>query len=122
MLVDQIDLRGPMLWTELAKCESTKDVRGVPLATLRTCAGRYLKREIDVLPDSWPLIAVGGEAFKALAYLHPNRVIIGVPHPTGSHGHFARLFPDRQLLPHVRSLVGERMESKPPEVLGLPGI
>ena len=25
------------------------------------------------LPVGWPLVAIGGEAYKALAYLYPNR-------------------------------------------------
>lgn len=121
-LADQIDLFGPILWTELAKCETKEGVDGVPLPTLRTCAGRFLTRELDVVPESWPLIAVGREAFKALAYLYPKRVVIGVPHPTGSWGHFARLFAGGQVLPHVRSLVQQKLESIPAEILWLAGI
>lgn len=96
--VTQLGLSGPILWTELAKCENLPDRSGLPpLSTMRRCSGMYLKRELAAAPSGWPLFAVGGEAFKALAYLHTERTVIGVPHPTGSYGHFARLFKDRQL-------------------------
>jgi hypothetical protein len=42
--------------------------------------------------QKWPIFGVGGEAYKAIAYRFPERTVIGVPHPTGSHGHFAALF------------------------------
>jgi hypothetical protein len=91
-LVDALGLSSSILWTELAKCENAPDRAGLPpLQTLRTCTGLYLAREILVLPPSWPLVSVGGEAFKACAYLYPRRAVIGVPHPSGSRGHFARL-------------------------------
>lgn len=91
--INQLGLSGPILWTELAKCESAAGVTGLPpLATLRTCTARYLTSELALLPAEWPLIAVGGEVFKALAYLYPQRSVVGVPHPTGARGHFARLF------------------------------
>jgi len=100
--VTQLGLTGPILWTELAKCENLPDRSGLPpLGTMRRCTGMYLKRELAAAPSHWPLVAVGGEAFKALAYLHTERTVIGVPHPTGSYGHFARLFRERRLTPAV---------------------
>jgi hypothetical protein len=91
-LVTQLGLTGPILWTELAKCENLPEQAGLPpLMTMRRCSGLYLRRELAAVPASWPLVAVGGEAFKALAYLHTDRTVLGVPHPTGSYGHFARL-------------------------------
>jgi hypothetical protein len=53
---------------------------------------KIFNKELEVIPSDWPLIAVGKETFKVLAYLYPTHVIIGVPHPTGSYGHFSRLF------------------------------
>ena len=52
----------------------------------------YLRQELEVLPKDWPLIGVGREAYKALAYLDPDRTLIGVPHPMGAYGHFRWLF------------------------------
>ncbi|MCL4466186.1 MAG: hypothetical protein M1401_18885 [Chloroflexi bacterium] len=97
-LVDQLHLTGPILWTELAKCESARKGQLPPLQTFRTCTKEYLSRELAAVPGSWPLIAVGHEAYVALAYRYPERAVVGVPHPTGSHGHFARLFDGGQLL------------------------
>lgn len=39
-----------------------------------------------------PIIAVGNKVFEALPYRFPNRLIIEVPHPTGSYGNFRKLF------------------------------
>lgn len=103
-LVDGLGFHGPILWTELAKCESTPETSGLlPLQTFRTCVGMYLQEELEPIPHTWPLIAIGTEAYKALAYLFPKRAVLGVPHPTGSRGHFARLFDDSQrLLPGTK--------------------
>lgn len=46
----------------------------------------------------WPLVALGGEAFKTLAYLCPNRTVIGVPDPIGAYGNqFTALHRGREL-------------------------
>jgi hypothetical protein len=91
-LADALGLTGPILWTELAKCESAPGVKGPPLQTFRNCTRAFLQRELEVVPDEWPLLGVGAEAYKALAYRFPNRTVLGVPHPTGSRGHFHALF------------------------------
>lgn len=90
--VDQLGFRGPILWTELVKCENALEVKMPPLQTFRICTKTYLSAELRLVPDNWPLIAVGGEAYKALAYRFPNYIVIGIPHPTGSYGHFSKLF------------------------------
>jgi hypothetical protein len=85
-LLRSLGLNGPVLWSELAKCQRESGKKGLPpLGTLRTCAGRFLREELALIPD-WPLVALGREAFKALAYLYPTRTVIGVPHPTGAYG------------------------------------
>jgi hypothetical protein len=105
-LLDALGLRGPILWTELAKCETADSGGGaLPLQTYRTCSGAFLERELQTIPPAWPLIGVGKEAYIALAYRFPQRALVGVPHPTGSHGHFRRLFIEaelRTLLPTVQ--------------------
>jgi hypothetical protein len=51
-LINQLGLSGPILWTELAKCESPAGAAGVPpLATLRTDTARYLTAELALLPS-----------------------------------------------------------------------
>lgn len=91
-LVDELGLTGPILWTELAKCENATETAGLPpLQTFRTCTGAFLQRELEMLPHDWPLFGVGAEAYKGLAYRFPNHTVIGVPHPTGSRGQFPAL-------------------------------
>jgi len=105
-LVGQLGFEGPILWTELVKCENTSSKSGQPpLQTFRTCTRTYLSTELQVVPDEWPLIAIGTESFKALAYMFASRAVIGIPHPTGSHGQFSSLFDSKkQLLPKVKAL------------------
>jgi hypothetical protein len=85
---DNAGFKGPILWTELAKCEG----KSPHIQTLRTCVNKYLVKEISVIPKEWAIIAVGREAFQAIAYLFSKRTVIGIPHPTGSYGHFSKLF------------------------------
>ena len=85
---------GPILWTELVKCECSEDSISPSLQTSRICTKKYLSEELDVIPKDWPLFAVGRETHKALAYLYPERSVLGVPHPTSSRGQFANLFSD----------------------------
>lgn len=102
---DEMGFNGPILWTELVKCENASAESGLPpLQTFRTCTETYLQRELQAVPRDWALIAVGTESYKALAYMFASRVVIGVPHPTGSRGQFARLFDqDKRLLPGVKA-------------------
>ena len=122
-LADQLELAGPLLWTELAKCENASDQSGLPpLPTLRRCTGLFLRAELALLPPNWPLIAVGGEAYKALAYLHPERTIIGVPHPTGSYGHFARLFATGSLITSVKNTAINALHSPIGQIIWLQSV
>ena len=89
--LDEAGLRGPILWTELVHCESAAHVKELSVQTIRASIDRYLVREIASVPDQWPLIGVSAEAYKILAYRFPRRLVIGVPHPTGSRqGQFQR--------------------------------
>lgn len=87
---------GPILWTELAKCETDKNLKFPPLQTFRICTSKYLNKELKLIPSDWPLLAVGREAHKALSYLYPKRQVIGIPHPTSSRGHFSKLFTNKK--------------------------
>lgn len=88
----ELGLTGSILWTELVKCENKQGLRELPLQTFRACTMKYLNQELNIIPVDWPIIAVGKEAYHALAYLYLGRTLIGIPHPTGSFGHFKKLF------------------------------
>ena len=89
-LADQLSLTGPILWTELVKCENAPSEKVPPLQTFRICTHAYLMRELKSVPDDWPIIAIGQETYDRLVFLAPGRVIIGVPHPA-SNGYFSKL-------------------------------
>ena len=80
-----------ILWTELCKCQKDKDQREIPIQTLRTCIHKYLEREIEAVEADVPLIAAGDNAYRVLSYRYTYRSVIGVPHPTGSHGQWSDL-------------------------------
>lgn len=94
-LADRLGLNGPILWTELAKCETKTGLRQLPIQTLRVCANTYLKEEVALTSADWPIIAVGREAYKALSYLFPTRTVVGIPHVTGSRGQFWSMFTNK---------------------------
>ena len=120
--LNQVGLRGPILWSELAKCENAAGAAGLPpLTTLRRCTGRFLNRELELIPSNWPLIGLGGEAYKALAYLYPGRTVIGVPHPTGSYGHFSRLMLRNRVRPGVQRTIREMLSKRPGDCVWLAG-
>jgi len=75
---------GPVLWSELAKCQSKADVRFLPLQTFRTCVSEFLRQEIALVPQDWLILAAGRESYTATSYLFPDRTVVGVPHPTGA--------------------------------------
>lgn len=97
LLVRQLGFGGSILWTELVKCEDAAKGQDPPLQTFRVCTMTYLRHELELIPADWPLIAVSREAYKALSYLYPVRVVIGIPHPTAARGQFWSLFDNRQL-------------------------
>jgi hypothetical protein len=96
-LVYSAGYTGPIFWTELVKCESAIRNKIPPLSTMRKCVNKYLLDEIKNTPSDWPLFAIGKEVYKALGYLYPDRTIIGVPHSTGSFGHFNRLMRNKEI-------------------------
>lgn len=91
-LVNELGFTGPILWTELVKCESETPGELPPLQTFRDCTKIFLTEELKLIPENCPLIAVGKQVYNALAYRYPSRIVIGVPLPTGSYGHFPKLF------------------------------
>lgn len=93
-MAEVLHLTGAILWTEIVKCESNKDTIPVPMTTVRSCMKEYLFEELKKVDESWPLIGAGKKAYFALAYCYPERTVIGVPHPTESHGDFNSLITD----------------------------
>ncbi|HTE42221.1 MAG TPA: hypothetical protein VK629_15450 [Steroidobacteraceae bacterium] len=92
-LVRATGVLGPLLWSDVAKCENALAAStSPPLQTLRHCSRRFLQRELAIVPPDWPIFALGLDAYNALAYMIPTRSIIGVPHPTGAYGPFAGLW------------------------------
>lgn len=106
-LVLSLGYDGPILWTELVKCESGVNTKVLPLSTMRKCVNEYLLDELNNTPSDWPIFAVGKEAYKALAYIYPDRTIIGVPHSTGSFGHFNRIMGNGKINEVILSQIKE---------------
>lgn len=105
--------RTEILWTELAKCENQPKGLNPGVPTLRHCTGLYLRRELAAVDDSWLLFGIGQEAWRALAYLYPDRAVIGIPHPTGSFGHFTSIVNNYGcLLPGHQAAVQTAIQNK----------
>jgi hypothetical protein len=110
-LLDCMDVAGPILWTELAKCQSLTAGKAPPLQTFRTWSSAFLNRELEALPTFWPILAIGRDAYSAVSFRFADRRVVGVPHPTGSKGHFAALCSDGALLPGVRAAITATRDS-----------
>ena len=116
---------GPILWTNVAKCEATRGSRigfATHPETFRCCAGKHLVPEVEACPKSWPVIANGKDAFVAVSYLFPDRLVIGIPHSTGAPSPFSKLFSRPGVLrPQIRRKVLKYMETNPQGALWLGG-
>ncbi|MFT3912586.1 MAG: hypothetical protein QM704_00445 [Anaeromyxobacteraceae bacterium] len=95
--------RGPILWTEIVKCQSkdnestanTKRRKGLyrgHQSTVRRCTSGFLVRELDAVPKDWPILAAGADAFDWLSANADGRTVVGVPHPSGAAFQFFTLF------------------------------
>jgi hypothetical protein len=112
--VDGLGLTGPILWTDIAKCQNKSieeklSVKKHP-QTFRRCSTSFLSEEVGLCPSDWPIIAAGNDAYHALLYLCPNRALIGIPHPTGqfARNKFSQMF-ERELV--LKENVRERIEN-----------
>jgi len=83
-LVHALGRTGPILWTDVAKCQSDPEQKGDLQQALRTCSQKFLTKEVREAPADWPVIAVGVVAYQAASYLFPHRAVIGVPHASGN--------------------------------------
>lgn len=91
-VIDELGLTGPIIWSNLAKCENESNRDGLPpLQTLRHCTRRFLARELLECPSDWVVLSIGWEAYRALAYREPERIMIGIPHPTGGYRDFRKM-------------------------------
>ncbi|MFQ5788318.1 MAG: hypothetical protein ACE5H1_10115 [Thermodesulfobacteriota bacterium] len=61
---------------------------------------------------SWQ--AVGNEVFKILGYRFPERIVIGIPHITGSYGQFHKLFSKNKLNPDAEKHLKYVLANKKP--------
>lgn len=95
-LADELELDGPILWTELVKCQG-KENGQLSVQTIRDDINKYLFFELESIPASWPLFGVGNQAFEILSYRFPDRLVLGIPHPTGSYGLFPKLFENQKI-------------------------
>ena len=118
-LIEQLNLDGPILWSDLAKCENAEGSDGPPLQTLRHCTRRFLLRELNVTPSDWPIVALGWEAYRALAYLVPMRAVIGIPHPTGAFAAFANMFENGGLRNDLRARSADALRETDPKAVWL---
>jgi len=53
------------------------------------------------MSDDWPIVAVGFEAYKALSYRFPTRIVIGIPHPMARGQEFKELFISKDEQDHL---------------------
>ena len=115
--IDAAGLAGPILWTEVVKCQNPVGVRALPpLETRRTCVHLHLVNEMAEVPPAWPIVAIGKQPFELAAMMFPSRAVIGIPHPTGAFGdQFHSLFEaSDDLRPEVRRLVDGILSSNIP--------
>jgi hypothetical protein len=89
--INCMGLTGPILWTELVKCQCASGTKHLSLNTSRICANEYLKKEIDIVPENWPIIAAGSEPYNLLKYIFLTRPVLGIPH-TNTRGEFPNMF------------------------------
>ena len=89
-IITLLEFDGDILWTDLAKCECSGENGTIPIQTLRVCINRFLRQEVTIFKCS-TIFALGSVAFNHCALSFPNHFIVGIPHPTGSHGNFRQL-------------------------------
>jgi len=89
-LLNKFEIDGPILWSDLVKCQCSKKNGVIPIQTMRNCINKFLRKEIELFPD-YTIVGVGNNAFEFCALSFPEHFVIGVPHPTGSYGNFSRL-------------------------------
>jgi hypothetical protein len=101
-LIRGLGRMGPILWTDLVKCENESSEVELSFRhhsfTFRHCTSKFLSREIALIPPDWLIVCVGWEAYRGITYMFPERPTLGVPHPSGSYGHFTPFFEENRVL------------------------
>lgn len=119
-VIDQLELMGSIIWSNLAKCENETGRKGLPpLQTLRHCTRRFLVRELRESPVNWAVLGIGWEAYRALAYLVPERAVIGIPHPTGGYRDFRKMLDKGQLRKEIKDRALRCLRSPEPGAVWL---
>jgi hypothetical protein len=119
-VIDQLGITGPIVWSNLAKCENESDREGLPpLQTLRHCTRRFLARELHESPRDWAVLGIGWEAYRALAYLVPERTVIGIPHPTGGYRDFRKMLETKYLRREIKNRALDALRSREPSAVWL---
>lgn len=86
---NELSCQSAFLWTELVKCEKKENFK-IPLQTYRICTNKYLRKELECVPQKSLLLAAGKETYRAASLLFPNRIVLGIPHP--SRNEFVGMF------------------------------
>jgi len=110
-LKKKLGCKGSIVWTELVKWELAEKGK-FKTRTIREHIAAFLRDEInDNWPD-WPLIGLGKKAFEALSYSFPERIIIGVPHPTGrfSNDKFRKI--SREEIKEIKKILSSKKSRK----------
>lgn len=120
-IIEQMELTGPILWSNLVKCENESGRKGLlpPLQTLRHCTRRFLARELAESPRDWVVLGIGWEAYRALAYLVPERTVIGIPHPTGGYRDFRKMLEKEHLRKDIKDRALGALRSREPSAVWL---
>jgi hypothetical protein len=59
------------------------------------CSGKFLHKELNqIIPNEYPVLCIGKEAFQYVRVIAPNRLVIGMPHSSGSYGGAYRIYYD----------------------------
>jgi hypothetical protein len=119
-VIEELGFDGPILWSNLAKCENEAGRKTPPpLQTLRHCTRRFLQRELEAAPIDWVVFGIGWEAYRALAYLTPQHTVIGFPHPTGGYRDYRKMWTDGQLVQEIRNRAVAALHESEPEAVWL---
>jgi hypothetical protein len=78
-IVRQLGINGSILWTDMCKCQNMKKHKLPPPETFRRCIGKFLERELKLLPETI-IIALGDDVFDYVCKSYTKRKVLGIPH------------------------------------------
>ena len=113
-LIDCLEIKGPILWTEMVKCENKSADDKLTFNkypdVFRTCISRFLLDEVKNVPKDWPLIAVGRDSFRNLCILFPHREVMGIYHPSARSNNFPNL-KDKRIFSKIKKRANNKKET-----------